>query len=166
MAGQSDKEKASQEYYNSLKGMPDYTNPFSYGDKAGALDKYFTRATDDVNRNANDQILRSNKGIAARLASQGIGGSALGSAIDESTAGINNNRFNAIQGLKTSQAGQTSTMLDQANQDKMNEYLMRLRKSGMLGNSIQGLDDDTWLSNMMGVLTTGANVGTSIAKLI
>jgi hypothetical protein len=150
MSGVSEQEQASSKLYGDLNNLSNYKTPYSYADKINSLNKYYQSATNDLNTQANEDIALSNKNTAGRLASQGVtGGGLLNSAVASGANNITKNKFSALSQLKTAQAGQNASAMSESNQDSLNEYMAALKKYGAIQGSIAGLNDDTWLDDVL-----------------
>lgn len=182
--GESDKDKAAQEYYNSVKGantnvanrFSGYQDPYSVSDILTAYNKYYDQGIANLAGNAQNQISSGVQNNTARLASQGItGGGMLNNSNNALVTGIGNNTTNALRQMQSEKAGGVPGILNQGNQNQFrttqaaqNVDLANvgnlLAKYGVQGGAINGLKDTTWLDDALGIANTLANLGASAAK--
>jgi|GEM_PF-1989911 len=184
MSGQSKQEKAAEKLYGEIGGINpyiqnrfnNYKNPYEYGDISGKIDDVYGGYEDIINRSTAEQIAKQQSGAASSLASRGItGGSVLTDTQSGIASNINKEKSNALSQLGIGKAGQLGDLMQYFNQMKMAQTKAAsdvdfgnmsnlFQKFGLKMGALGGLDDDTWLDDLFGILNTAANVGKSVAS--
>lgn len=154
-----------------------YKTPFGYKDMSAQLKQLTDLGIQDVNRTAEGQISAGQQDTAARMASQGItGGSVLNNQVGANRNNVNKSRFNAIQGLKSNNVNANLGAMNMENQNDfrntsaaqnvdLENLMAKFRKYGMIGGvygqkqgNLQNISDDTWLTDALSILNTGAGL--------
>jgi len=154
-----------------------YKPQFGYGDMTSELDKLLSTQTGQLNRDAASTINSGNRDLGQRLASQGMtGGAAFNQMLNNNRNQVNSNKFNALSNLLANRQNQNVGLMNTANQNQFNiaqagqqadfgNAQNRISKAGMLNqllmgrqNSVNQLDDTTWLDDILGIANTGANL--------
>ncbi len=183
MGGQSPQEQAAQQQYNDLRAFnptvgnrfANYRPQFGYQDESNALDQQYNQMSNNLLTQSNADTAATVRGITQRLAAQGItGGSIMNNAITGAQNAGSKARVNALGNLKARRLSLTPGLMDSANNQQfaitnaaqnmdLQNMMNQFRKYGMVGQSIGGLDNTTWLDDALAGLNTAANVGKSVA---
>lgn len=184
-SGQSDQEKASQDFYNEIGGLKTdvgnrfegYKPDFSYEDFQNDINNVYGGYEGLIRRDTQDQISEQQQGTASSMASRGItGGSALTDAKSKIASDINKTKSGALANLGISKSNVLSNLKEYFNNMKFNTTKAAsdvdfsnisnlLAKLGLKGNSIAGLDDETWMDDLFAGLNAAGNIGKGIASI-
>lgn len=155
--------QAKQLYGQAGQDYGGFSYPYGISEQRSALDALNEQGMQDINRNAQEDVFGAQRGMAARLASQGItGGSIANQALSQQTSPIYRSKYNALQGLKTARLGQEQGLMNEENQRKYGlmagKYNALASLLGGRSQAAQGLDDTTWFDDVLGSLTTAGNL--------
>ena len=184
MSGKSPQEEAAERFYNEVGGLKtdvknrfdNYENPYGFEDISGKIDDVYGGYEDIINRDTAEQIAKQQTGAASSMASRGItGGSILTDTQSKIGSDINKTKTNALSQLGIGKAGQLGDLMQYFNQMKFGttkaasdvdfgNIANMFKKYGLKGDAISGLEDDTWLDDILGILDTAANVGKGVAS--
>lgn len=177
MGGQSDQEKAAERQYQEISRFnPNVRNRFDQPGllphDPGSLLPAHRRATEKGVRTLGSQtdknIKTAQKSVTAGGQSRGLGGSILEDAVAKARAKESEGGTSAINKFLTNRLGQESNVMNQANQTQLAltggaqgadfENIMNMfRKFGAQGGAISGLDDSTFLTDLLAVANTAGN---------
>lgn len=177
MGGDSEQEKASKGLFGQISGFnPTARNRF---DQPGVLPhspssflpthRTATKSgVGDLRRQTGENVKTAQKSVTAGGQSRGLGGSVLEDAIAKSRATASGQGTNAIRKFLTSRKGQETGVMDVANKTGLaltgaqqgvdfQNILNMFQKFNSMGGAIGGLDDDTFLDDLMAGLNTASN---------
>ena len=176
--GESDREKATNQTYEQIKGInadipnlfEGYKDPHSTGDILGSLDKFTDKSVSNVRKGVASDINRSGSRTGSRFAGRGITSGAL---LEDALAGgenrIRKGGQNTIEGLYEARLGETPGVLERGNErafrtksaDQATRFA-QLRalfdKFGMQMGAAGNLDPDTWFDDALGIGNTVGNL--------
>jgi len=186
MAGPSKQEQASQSYYDEIGGLKtdvknrfdNYKDPFDYGQISKNVEDVYGGYEDIINRDTAEQIAKQQAGAGSSLASRGItGGSVLTDTQSGIASNINKGKMNALSNLGIGKSSALTDLMEYFNQLKFGKEQAAtgvdfgnignlFRKFGLKGGAIAGLEDDTWLDDILGIAKTASGFIPGIGSLM
>jgi len=176
MAGKSPREKAAEELYKELSYLDSdirnrlYT-PFSYEQMYSNLKDIFGNYRGMIDRDTAEQIANEQQKAAESLASRGItGGSILTDTQAKLGSALNRAKINALSNLANMEATSVGDLQKYFNQldfmKKQADIQNRLNLYGLKGYAMQGLDNTTWLDDVISMLGDAAKIYPDISKIL
>ena len=186
MAGKSPREKAAEELYKELSSFnPNVRNrfdtpytPFSYEQMYSNLKDIFGNYRGMIDRDTAEQIANEQQKAAESFASRGItGGSILTDTQAKLGSALNRAKINALSNLANMEATSVGDLQKYFNQlDFINRQAAqnvdlanvqnRFNLYGLRGNAMQGLDNTTWLDDVISMVGENAKIFAAVAPFI
>ncbi len=178
MAGSSEQEKAYKKNYNYISSInPNvrnrfdvYAHAYSAPQMESNLRELFSNYRNIINSRADQQTSDAQQAAVQSLASRGItGGSIITDSLSDIANKVNNARLDSLASLSQNEAASKNDLMryinelnlrtTQAAQDVDFKNIANLfAKYGLLNQATGGLNDDTWLDDILAVGNTFAKI--------
>jgi len=174
MAGKSPQEAAAEQLYKELSSELNVRNrfdtPFSYEQMGSNLKDIFGNYRGMIERDIAEQIANEQQKAAESYASRGItGGSILTDTQAKLGSALNRAKTNALSNLANMESTAIGDLQKYFNQldfmKKQAAMQNRLNLYGLKGNTLQWLDNTTWLDDVISMLGDAAKMYPDIAKI-
>jgi len=167
MAGKSPQEKAAEQLYNEISSTQNRFDiihtPFSYEQMGSNLKDIFGNYRGMIDRDTAEQIANEQQKAAESFASRGItGGSILTDTQAKLGSALNRAKTNALSNLANMEATAVGDLQKYFNQldfmKKQADMQNRFNLYGLKGNTLQWLDNTTWLDDVMSMVGDVAKI--------